>query len=56
MPRPARPAPAARALPVRPPDADVLAARAHLLGLYVLLGLTVALWLARLPTVRDDLA
>jgi MFS family permease len=33
----------------------VLAARAQLLGLYALLGLTVALWLSRLPTVRADL-
>lgn len=39
-----------------PPVAvDVVIARSQLLGLYALLGLTVATWLARLPTVRAEL-
>lgn len=39
-----------------PPVAvDVVIARSQLLGLYALLGVTVASWLARLPTVRAEL-
>lgn len=34
---------------------DVVIARSQLLGLYALLGVTVASWLARLPTVRAEL-
>ncbi|HQY32345.1 MFS transporter [Actinotalea sp.] len=34
---------------------EVISARNHLLGLYLLLGLTISSWLARLPTVRDSL-
>lgn len=37
------------------PPAHVIAARVHLLGLFGLLGFTVSSWLARLPTVRDQL-
>lgn len=50
--RPARPAARPSTLPV---DAEALRARRLLLGLYVLLGLTVSSWLARLPTVRTSL-
>lgn len=50
--RPAHPAARPSTLPV---DADALRARRLLLGLYVLLGLTVSSWLARLPTVRTSL-
>lgn len=63
--RSTRPAPPTRARRVlgaparRDRDADVPAdvrrARRLLLGLYLLLGLTVASWLSRLPTVRDEL-
>ena len=34
---------------------EVVLARHHLLGLYLLLGLTISSWLARLPTVRTSL-
>lgn len=37
------------------PPVVVLRARRRLLGLYVLLGLTLSSWLARLPTVRSEL-
>jgi MFS family permease len=50
--RPARTAARPSTLPV---DAEALRARRLLLGLYVLLGLTVSSWLARLPTVRTSL-
>jgi MFS family permease len=38
------------------PEPEVLRARRLLLGLYGLLGLTVASWLSRLPSVRDALS
>lgn len=38
-----------------PVDPEVARARHLLLGLYVLLGITVSSWLARLPSVRDAL-
>lgn len=51
-----------RATPApRPSDSTTAAAmrvqraRTHLIGLYALLGVTVATWLARLPTVRSEL-
>lgn len=49
---PARPA--ARPGAVRG-SGEVSVARAHLTGLYALLGLTVGSWLSRLPTVRSEL-
>ncbi|MDO8105761.1 MFS transporter [Isoptericola sp. b441] len=53
---PVRRPPVRRPLGGRPGDApDALVARAHLFGLYLLLGLTVSTWLARLPTVRESL-
>lgn len=48
--RPPRPSRSDDALP-----AEVLRARRQLLGLYLLLGLTVSSWLARLPSVRASL-
>ncbi|MCU1433138.1 MAG: hypothetical protein JWP95_2243 [Actinotalea sp.] len=37
------------------PRPEVLRARRLLLGLYLLLGMTVSSWLARLPTIRESL-
>lgn len=54
VPRPSTPSGRTRA--TYPPVAvDVAIARSQLLGLYALLGVTVATWLARLPTVRAEL-
>ena len=41
--------------PATPVPDDVLRARRLLLGLYLLLGLTVSSWLARLPSIRASL-
>lgn len=41
--------------PTTAADVRVQRARTHLIGLYALLGVTVATWLARLPTVRSEL-
>lgn len=43
------------AAPLGLSPASALRARRHMLGLYLLLGLTVATWLARYPAVRDAL-
>ncbi|MCV2395600.1 MFS transporter [Actinotalea sp. M2MS4P-6] len=54
---PSRLRPGARVLrrPRPPVEPEALRARVALLGLYGLLGITVASWLSRLPTVRADL-
>ena len=57
-PRPAAPhgaAPSVAAAADVVPSAETLRARRLMLGLFVLLGVTVSSWLARLPTVRDAL-